>query len=283
MHETIIRFFNFIKNILYFLRIVCVFCILMLLLYWIQNLTHANWEWMGFIKPFLDALLTTANNIYSVSFNLFGAVFEFKYLSALVILILAVLVMKLLYFAVDLLEGLYRSARFVCKKTEETLLNKKLSNIQEKQEKKLMDYSVLVNAQLKKKFAHEELNINLQEQIDKLNHYLFEKTSVKNVIFANGYLYNFTNFEDIDKILDILFKARDKFDQLEFAISIQIGNDLNQLKKLGSLKIFGKIIMAADTAYRYRFNDYHRYQTEQVGQFLCDNKNLEVHEFNEIL
>ena len=41
--------------------------------------------------------------------------------------------------------------------------------------------------------------------------------------------------------------------------------------------------MAADTAYRYRYNETHKYQTAQVGVFQNGDSTLEVHEFKEIL
>ena len=96
MHKYILKFFNGLKSFWHFMKIVWVFCIIMLLLFWIQNLTHAEWSWMGFITPFLKSLLEIANNIYSISFNIWGAVFELKYISAIVILLV-------LYFCMNLL------------------------------------------------------------------------------------------------------------------------------------------------------------------------------------
>ena len=39
--------------------------------------------------------------------------------------------------------------------------------------------------------------------------------------------------------------------------------------------------MAADTSYRYRYNETHRYQTSQIGVFQYGDKTLEVHEFKQ--
>ncbi len=283
MHEFILKIFGFTKSLLYFLRLVCVFCILMLLLYWINNLASFNWSWLGFIKPFLDSLLAIANSIYSVSFNLFGAVFEFKYLSALIILILASLCFKLLDFSVNLLEGLYLSTRFLCKKTEEKFLNKKLQNDMEKEEKSLNKYTVVITTQIKKKFAHQELHINIDEQNKLMNDFIFSKTNIKPMIFSDSFIYKFKDFNDIDTILDTLFKILKSNAPLDYAICIQIEGNDNQINKLVELKHFGKITMAADTAYRYRFNASHRYQTSQAGLFQYDGGTLEVHEFKEIL
>ena len=119
MHDFVLKIFGALKSFWHFMKIVCVFCIIMLLLFWIQNLTHAHWEWLGFITPFLNWLLDVANNIYSISFNIWGAVFELKYLSAVIILFALYLVMNLLIMLTCVLEGGYKSTHFICKKTEE--------------------------------------------------------------------------------------------------------------------------------------------------------------------
>ena len=52
MHKYILKFFNGLKSFWHFMKIVWVFCIIMLLLFWIQNLTHAEWSWMGLLLRF---------------------------------------------------------------------------------------------------------------------------------------------------------------------------------------------------------------------------------------
>lgn len=283
MHNFIINIFNFIKSVLYFLRLVCVFCILMLLLYWIQNLTHASWGWIGFIKPFLDWLLDTANKIYSISFNLWGALFELKYLSALIILVAASYGFKFLIFLTGVIESIYRGTRMVCKKTEETLLNKHLYETRKQEELKLTDYSLLIKTQIKSKFRHQEISINIEEQNNLMNNFIKSKTAVAPISFNGAYMYQFDNFDNIDLVLDVLFKLINSSAPLDYAICIQVGKNLNQLGKLLELEHFGKVTIAADTAYRYKFNTTHRYQTTQVGLFTKDDKTLEVHEFKPIL
>lgn len=283
MHEFIIKIFKFVKSFLYFIRIICVFCILMLLLYWIQNLTGGKWEWIGFIKPFLDFLLVEANKIYSAKIDLWGAVFEFKYLSALIILIISAYILKLLEFPVDLAESLYRGTRMLCKRTEQTLMNKKLQDDVRKEEKKLTKYSVLIKTRIKKKFAHQEISINIEEQNKLMNNFIKEKTAAAPMSFNGSFMYQFYNFDNIDNVLDVLFKVINSSAPIDYAVSIQIGNDLNQLGKLAELDNYGKITIAADTAYRYRFNDSHRYFTAQLGLFQWGEKTLELHEFKPIL
>ena len=283
MHNFMISFFDFLKSLWHFLKIVCVMCIILLLCYWVQNLTNAEWSWLGFITPFLNGLLNVANQIYSVSFNLFGAVFEFKYLSALIILVAVFYIMNLLIMLTNIAEGAYRSAHFICKKTEEVVMNTALKAHVEKEEKKINKYMILISTQLKPKFSHRELNINIDEQNKVMNKFIMEKTGAKAEFLDNGFLYRFNQFSEIDKVLDIIFKVLKSDTPLDYCICIQAGDDVNQLKKLASLKHFGKVSIAADTAYRYRFNETHRYQTSQVGIFQNGDSTLEVHEFKEIL
>ena len=246
------------------MKIVFVFCILMLVCYWVQNLTNADWTWLGFIKPFLDGLLELANSIYSVSFDFFGATFEFKYFSAIIILVALIYLMNLCILLSNIVEGAYKSAHFVAKKTQEAIFNKGLQENITRQEKKITKYSVLINTKLKKK-------------------YITEKTSVKPMILDGGFLYNFSDFDKIDTVLDVLFKVLHSNTPITYAICIQSGNDLEQLKKLATLNHFGTVSMAADTAYRYKYNETHRYQTSQIGLFQNGDRTLEVHEFKEIL
>ena len=283
MHEFIIGCFNFLKSFLHLMKIIFAFCILMLLCYWVQNLTGADWAWLGFIKPFLDGLLEFTNNIYSVTFDFFGAKFEFKYFSAVLILTVAIYLMNLFILLANIAEGAYKSAHFVAKKTQEAIFNKSLKDDIKRQEKKITKYSVLIKTKLKKKYAHAELNVNIDEQNQLMNKFITEKTSVKPMILDGGYLYNFLDFDKVDVVLDVLFKVMHSTAPIDYEICIQSGDDLEQLKKIGSLNHFGMVTMAADTAYRYRYNETHRYQTSQVGIFQNGDRTLEVHEFKEIL
>ncbi len=283
MHEIIMSFFKFLKSFFQFMKIVFVFCIIMLLFYWVQNLTGGDWKWLSFITPFLNGLLVVANKIYSVSFNIFGAEFEFKYVSALIILTVCFYLMNLLIVITNLIEDAYNTSYLVCKKTEEAILNRTLKANVEREEKRINKYAVAINTKLKPKFSHRELNINIQEQNKLMNKFIIEKTGIQPAVFENGYLYKFNRFDEIDNVLEVLFKVLNSNAPLDYAICIQAGDDLEQLKKLISLQHYGMISMAADTAYRYKFNETHRYGTTQVGLFQYGDRTLEVHEFKEIL
>ena len=283
MHEFILNCFGFLKSFLHLMKIVFVFCILMLLCYWVQNLTNADWAWLGFMKPFLDGLLEFTNSIYSVTFDFWGAKFEFKYFSAVIILTAGVYLMNLFIILSNIAEGAYKSAHFVAKKTQEAIFNKELKVNITREEKKIKRYAVLVKTQLKKKYAHAELNVNLDEQNKLMNKFISEKTAVKPMMMNGGFLYEFIDFDKIDTVLDVLFKVLHSNAPIDYAICIQSGDDMEQLAKLSTLNHFGMISMAADTAYRYKYNETHRYQTAQIGVFQNGDRTLEVHEFKEIL
>lgn len=283
MHNFILSFFNFLRSFLHFMKIICVFLILLLLFYWVQNLTQAQWGWLAFITPFLGWLVDLANKIYSVSFNFFGAVFELKYFSALLILIIVSLCMNLLIYVVNFIECAYNSAHFVYKKTEEFAMNKSLQASVEKEEKRLKKYSILIHTKIKKKYSHQELNININQQNKLMNDFITEKLCVKPMLLDGGFLYQFNDFDKIDSVLDIMFKVLKSNAPLDYAICIQINDNLNQLKKLSGLNHYNQITIAADTAYRYKYNASHKYAVSQVGIFQYDFKTIEVHEFKEIL
>ena len=252
MHNFVLNCFNFLRSFLHFIKIILVFCILMLTCYWVQNIMGTEWAWLGFIKPFLDGLLDFTNSIYSVTFEFWGAKFEFKYFSAVIILTAGVYLMNLFIILSNIAEGAYKSAHFVAKKTQEVIFNK-------------------------------ELNVNLDEQNKLMNEFISEKTAVIPMMMNGGFLYEFMDFDKIDTVLDVLFKVLHSNAPIDYAICIQSGDNMEQLTKLSTLNHFGMISMAADTAYRYKYNETHRYQTAQVGVFQNGDRTLEVHEFKEIL
>lgn len=282
MNNLILKIFGFIKNVIYFFRMASVFLIIMLVLYWIQNLIGAQWGWMNFIKPLLEWVLNFANSIYSLSFDFFGANFELKYLTALSLLALFAVAMKFVDFGVSVLEGAYKSAHFVYKKTTEKVFNDNLESKITYEQKKLKKYTLVIHTQVKKKFSHQELHIDIDHHNELMNDFISSKTSQTPSEYDGGFMYSFDNFDKIDSVLVLLFKILNANGPLDYAFCIQIDDQINKLNKLVELKHFGKVTMAADTAYRYRFNASHRFQVVPVGEFKYDGGTLEVHEFKEI-
>lgn len=279
MHKFILKTFEAIKNLCSFLKIVGILCIMMLLLFWIQNLIGAEWKWMGFISPFLTSLVEFANYICSFSFDLFGTKVELKYISALVILVGVCFLMNFFIMLAAMFEAAYKSTHFVCKKTQEFVMNKGLQNAVKKEEKQIKEYTVHIHTAIKEKYNNLENKINLEEQNQIMNKYLIEKLSVDPRPYNNGFTYHFSNIENIDSVLNVLFKILNSKAPIKYTICIQAGDNLKQLDKLISLKEYGKIIIAADTLYRYQYNDIKLHETSQVGVFQYENRTLEVHEY----
>ena len=70
MHKFILNLFGFLKSSTQFLKIIVIFLIAMLILYWMQDLTNKSWAWFGFISPLFDTLLDIGKDVSSKSINL---------------------------------------------------------------------------------------------------------------------------------------------------------------------------------------------------------------------
>ena len=285
MHKYVLKMFEGLKSFTKFLKIADVFVILMLLLYWIQNLIGSSWGWMNFIKPLLDFFIEIGKMLNSGSIMLFAAVFEFKYFIALLLILFVYFLIHVCYISLCKLQELYEAGNIAVKKIQENILNTKLAKEQEKEQDKIQKYVVYISASIKKNDFTKLSDINLQEQEDLMNKFLKEKTGVNPQNFNEGFLYNFDKFDKIDNTLEVLFKVLKSKAPLEFQICIMINNedqiDFVKLSKLISLGLKNKISIMADTAYRYRFIDSKKYRTSQVGLFQKGDETFEIHEFVE--
>lgn len=286
MHHFIIKCFDFFRSTMQFLKIVCVTIILMILLYWIQNLIGAEWGWFGFMRPPLDVLLDFSDKIYSGSLTFFGAVFEFKYAIAVIIMIIIAIIINAISNASHEVQRIYHNSRIIFKKAGENVFNGNLQRQVAKKEKKLQKYYVILKARLRKKYAIEEFNVDIENINNQINQFIITQLGVRPTDYQFSkteefYIseYRFDSFDDIDQALDVLFKAKNAKAQVEYAICIQIEDNAPKLNKLLSLDNFDKITIAADTAYRYTYVKSPRYKTSMVGVFQNGDDVLEVHEF----
>ena len=124
----------------------------------------------------------------------------------------------------------------------------------------------------------------MEEQNKIMLKFLLDKTCVSPIKYKDGFLFTFKNFEYIDDILDVFFKLPNSKAPLDYVICIQVlgenyRNEEQQLNSMINLKLKNKIIMCADTLYRYRFNEKSKYLTSQIGLFKNEDKEMEVHEF----
>ena len=282
------KFFDFLRSTIHFIKILILFLIIILLLYWIQNLIGGKWNWIVFFKPFLDFLLDVGKSINNSSFNFFGATFEFKYLIALIILIIVYFAMNIVKLITDELESITLDAHKLINKIQEDRLNATLETQNINEQKKLKKYKVYISTAIKKKFSHAELNIDINEQNVTMNKFLIEKFGKSPELFNGGFLFSFSDFNEVDNTIDVLMKLIKSNAPLNYYISVQILSgekdaDDKKIVKLDSLKLENKICMNFDTSYRYRFNKSHRYGVSQIGLFQKDGDAIEVSEFIEIV
>lgn len=286
MHNLILKFFNYIRQFLHFLQIIVLFCMLTLFLFWAQNLTQGDWAILNSIEPFLNKLLDIGSSFTQESIDLFDTVFELKYLASFLILLIFYIVLSLAKKGTNLLENLYNNTRINIKQTKEKILNKQLKDSITSQEKKIKQYKIFIATSIKKRFNNSNFKIDLEEQNKIMNKFIIEKTGVNPIVYKNGFLYSFFNFDAIDNILDVFTKIKNTKTPLDYTICIQVFgtnviNEMVQLDKLISLDTKNKITIMADTSYRYKYNENKKYKTSQIGIFQSDSKNktFEVHEF----
>lgn len=287
MHSFVLKIFEFIKSFLHFLKILTLFNIMMLLLYWIQNLTNVSWNWMNFIKPFLSGLVNIGGSITTGSVNLFAAVFEYKYFIALLILLIFYWCCNYLICVTDKIQEKYCDIRNGLHKIQQDKFNNTMATLQRNEQKKIQEYYIYITTALKKKFSHTELNYNIDEQNTKMIKFIEEKTGAMMKPYKDGFLFKYDNFSKIDNVLAVLFKIIKSNQPLDCCINVSLPKEdrdtlFKNIDELNELKILNKISMLPDVVYRYKFNSSHRFGTSQFGIFQKDNHIVEVSVFEEI-
>ena len=284
----IARIFGFLKSCIHLIKILIMFSVLMMILYWIADLKSTSWDWMNFIKPVLEFFLNIGALISDKSIDFSVCVFKFKFPIALVIMLILTFVADFINDTIlEKFEDKCNEANRTIKQISENAYNDKLNKQNTDIQKKITKYQILVLTSLKKKFSHEELGYNIDEQNKIMNNFLMEKTNVSPSLFEGGFLYEFDSFEEIDKVLEIFFRLIKSNSPLDYVICVQIKDknpekENSQLQQLASLRFENKIAMLSDTAFRYKYNSAHRYGTSQLGLFQKGNGTIEAHEFVEI-
>lgn len=275
-------FFNFLRNFVYFFKIIVLIIIMLLVLYWIQNLLSDNWGWLSFIAPVLDVFINWGEKISSGAFNIFGAVFEFKYMIATIILTIIYHAINALILAINELESLFDEGKRTVKRIQESSMNKKSQDKETIEQLSIKRFQIYVRTFPKVTHLGEN-HINMEEQNHIMNKFLIGKTSISPEKFEDGFLYTFENFSKIDSILDIFFKLPASKAPINYVIAVRLlkpeEDNTQMFKKLIELKLLNKISFLADVAYRYKFNPYRGYETSGVGVYRTENTDFEVHEF----
>lgn len=284
MHKLMMKNFAFLKSAAQFLKILVMFLVLMLLLYWIQKLTGSTWGWMKFMYPVLESFVYIGSLFSKRSVEFFGAVFEYKYMIAVLLLFISYMLVHALSVGLEVLQELYEDGHKFVKKAQENRFNMNLEKNNTKEQKKINSYRIYVSAEAKNALVRKGVKVDLDEQLKMLNKFIITKTGVIPQRFGTGSLYSFTNFEQIDDTLQYLFTAINSEAPLDYIICVQAlekdgPEELETLKILISLKFLNKISMFSDTSYRYKFNQNQKYKTSQLGIFQKGEKSYEAHEF----
>lgn len=284
MHKFMLKLFEFLKNCAQFIKIVALFLVLMLLLYWIKNLAGYSWTWLNFVAPLFDFLLEGAERVSNVSINLFAAVFEFKYFIVLIMLGTLYAIGHFAEFATQSAEDMYCEGRKIVRKIEEDMFNKSLEEKNSSEQTKIKRYQIYVETSVKPKYAHKEYNVNLDEQNQLMNKFIISKTGVCPQKYESGFLYTFESFNKIDRVLDVFERLPKSKAPIDYLTCVQIlgvdaKREMQQLKQLISLKFLNKITTLSDTVFRYSYNIEQGYETSQLGIFQWGKGTFEVHQF----
>lgn len=284
MHKFVLKLFNILRDFVQFIKILLVFEVMLLCLYWTQNLLQENWSFLNFAKYSLNMLVYWGSLVSKDSIVIFDVAFEYKYFIAVLLILGLYFVAHLLFIGLNFLENLYNEGRIFVKKVEENSFNDKLNKKHVAEQEKIKRYQIYVATSIKQKRSVKSENVNLDEINLAMNKFLIGKTGVSPIKYTDGFLYTFENFSKIDSVLEIFFKLFKSHAPVDYVVCVQILNkdirkENDQLNSLIRLRFLNKISMLSDTAYRYRFNSDCKYEVSQLGIFQKDNKTIEAHEF----
>lgn len=280
----ILNIFGMIKSSVKFLKIVNIFVILMLVLYWIEHLIKAKWVWLNFIRPLLGYCVALGEEIYNYKTIVLGMVLEYKYVAAILILLSVYLIIHFMYLLTCKTQDIYEEVHNKLKKIQEDNLNRELADQQMLVQKNIQKYSVYISMSTIKNNFINGSSIDLEEQKEIMNNFIFEQTGIKCRAFEEGFIYDYDNFENIDNVLKVFFKILKKEIPVNYQICVLIkerADNTEKMRRLISLGFINKISTLSDTAYRYRFVKNSRFETSQLGLFQKGNDVFEAHEFVE--
>ena len=285
MHKCILKIFKFLRDFVYIFKIIAIFSIFIFFIFWAQNLASANWTFIKFFEPYLNACVNFCGYFYSGTTQVLNIFIKHSYVATFIMYCLIYAIAHFIIKGLEILENIYDDSRRLVKKTEEAMMNRSLQKSVEDKEKKIKQFKVYISTSIKKKFTHEKYDIDIQEQNKIMNKFIMEKTLANPTFFKEGFLYSFNDFSKIDDILDVLAKVLKAETPLDYYISIQtFGENLQKeqqdFENLIDTKISNKITILANTAFRYNYNTQQKYKTGQFGVYQKDGESFEVHIFD---
>ena len=279
------KIFNFFRNSFQFLQIVLMFFLLLLVLYWTENISEIDIIWLDRFQSYLNFFVYLGSLISDGVTKFSGTVFEHKYICSFFVVIIFYFSMTLLSKAIDYIENLCNKCINYLREEEEKFLNLQLNRQQVSEQNKIKKYVIFFSIKEKTNKTHSIEKLDINEHYKKINKFLIEKTGTSPESFENGFLYHFANFEEIDNILDIYFNLLNLSPLVDYQICVQAcydkESDEKSLKHLISFELYNKITLLSETAYRYNFNKKHKYKLCQMGIYQRDNGSIEALCFEE--
>ena len=121
-------FFQSLRNIVYFFKIIVILLVLLYFLYWIQHLTGDIWDWTKFTHSLFKFLVNFASKISSKSILLFDAEFNYSFFIVFIFFTLLYGLIVLIYDGINVLEENYNNFLRAIRKRQENSYNQGLSN-----------------------------------------------------------------------------------------------------------------------------------------------------------
>ena len=284
MHKLVLKIFKFTRNSLHFCKIVDLFLIILILIYWIKNLAKHNWQWLDFANPFFDSIIGFCGTITEASINLCGANYEYKYFIAIAIMIVIYYALSKISDSTLIIEDKYDDIRRVVKKNLENDFNVDLEKKNLKNFEKNTQYKIYLSARVKSKLEKTVNNAVVNEKIKEAKQYIINNTHATPINYGEGFLFSYSDFNKIDDVIKVYLNLIENDSTLKYTICVQTYDstqsfDINSLKDLICLNIENKITMLLNVAYKYKFNTNKNYAIKPIGLYSKNNTNYDVYEF----
>ena len=265
MDKLILKLFTLTRNCLEFVKILNIFSIMLLILYWIQNLTGKPWSWFGIFTPFFDFFLDISANFTSLTIPIWGANFELKYVVALILFLLIYGLFTLLCAGLSIIEELYTNTKKIVEKFELAHYSKSLLKQEDLEQQKIKNYMLYIEGVQRQKKEYSLNNTNIETLNKELLKFLINKIGSCPEKLNNGYLFRFLPIAQIDNVLDVLFKLPESEAPMNYIMCIQVIDSkpekaMEEIMNIISLKLLNKVIALTNTTCRYQYNASQKYK-----------------------
>ena len=236
---------------------------------------------MDFFKPSAEIIIAIANALW-----IFGEPFNSiltEFIGGAILLLFLFAFFQLLRKIAQSIEQNLIIAQNRYRENEDRTVNQQLHKDIEKMNKKLSQ--CILYYEIKKK-DNIHFPVNLEEQYQALNQFLYSKSSIIPEKYEEGYLLKIQSIENIDELLSSLFKAINSTAPVDYIFILQIVEDtsynaLVEINKLKNTKLYNKIVMTLTTNLRYEHNEVKNYTTSIAGSFIFEGEDLAIYEFRE--